>query len=116
MLGKIKEARELFHHVESPTGYAEALYEIFYQKIHEGEIQPYGKPKVLDFTIDPETTENNGDANAQPSGDGGSEQDDPGPNPGESRSGKTSRAKSKRPEASTGTLPVQQPDDISPTE
>lgn len=111
-----KEARELFHHVESPSGYAEALYEIFYQKIHEGEIQPYGKPKVLDFTIDPETKENNGDANEQSSGDGGSEQNDTGPNPGESKSGKTSRAKSKRSEAPIGTLPVQQPDELPPAE
>ncbi|MCK0552656.1 SppA protein [Pantoea ananatis] len=109
-----KEARELFHNVESPSGHTEALYEIFYQKIHEGEIQPYGKPKVSDFTIDPDIPETNGADHEQPPRDGSPEQNDSGSNPGESKPGKEGRAKSKRSEKTARTLPVQQPDDVQP--
>ncbi len=45
-----KEARELFNHVESPTGYASDLYDILGEMISSGDILINDKPVVKDFT------------------------------------------------------------------
>ncbi|EFE22803.1 hypothetical protein EDWATA_02175 [Edwardsiella tarda ATCC 23685] len=105
-----KEAKELFKCVESPSGFTEALYELFCGKIHDGDIAAYGKPRVVDITRDIDNTEEKTDAKESATGDGHAQQDVGRPDPGESRSGKTGRAKSKRDQAPVGTIPIQQPD------
>lgn len=110
-----KEARELFKEVESPSGAYEVLYEFFCEKIHAGEIRAHGKPNVVDFTSDPDEEEDegkSGEANEQSTGDEDSQQNVAGPNPGESRPGKTSRTKSQRNQKEVGAIPIQQPNEL----
>lgn len=109
-----KEARELFKSVESPAGVTETLYQFFCQKIHDGDIPTYGKPKVVDFSSNQSDKEEETDAEKPAAGNGDSQQDIGEPNPGKPRSGKKGGAKSQRDKAATGTLPLQQPDGQQP--
>ncbi|HDL7851564.1 TPA: SppA protein [Yersinia enterocolitica] len=111
-----KEARELFRDVESPSGQSELLYEFFCEKIHVGEIQSYGKPKVIDFTHILQNDEEVGDANEQPPGDGASQQDASGADTGRTKSSKTGTAKPKRDKGEAEAIPVQQPNDATKSE
>ncbi|KHS77821.1 SDH family Clp fold serine proteinase [Pectobacterium brasiliense] len=110
-----KEARELFKHVESPKGTTESLYEFFCKKIHDGDIPTFGKPKVVDFTPDPKNnSEEEEDVDDTSPRNGNTEQNAGKPDSGEPRPSKRSRAKPKRDQAPTGTLPVQQPNGERP--
>lgn len=109
-----KEARELFKCVESPSGMTEMLYEFFCKKIHDGDIPTFGKPKVVDFTPDPQNKEEDTNAEASAAGDGNTQQNVGKPDPGKSRSGKKGGAKPKRDQETVGTVPIQQPDGQQP--
>lgn len=109
-----KEAKELFKCVESPSGLTEALYALFCDKIHDGDIATYGKPTVVDFTHDPDNDEEDTDAKESATGDGDTQQNVGKPDPGKPRSGKKSGAKPKRDQAPVGAAPVQQPDGQQP--
>lgn len=109
-----KEAKELFKCVESPSGLTEMLYELFCDKIHDGDIATYGKPRVVDFTHDPDDKGEDTDAKESAAGNGNTQQDVGKPDPGKSRSGKRSRAKPKRDQTPVGAIPIQQPDGQQP--
>lgn len=110
-----KEARELFRNVEKPEGSTEQLYDFFCAKIHGGDIQIAGKPTVVDFTPTPNDSEDNKNADEQPSRDGDSQQNAAGTDTGEPKPSKAGSTKSKRDKAATGTLPVQQSGNESDT-
>ncbi|MCV3301720.1 Clp protease/crotonase-like domain-containing protein [Leclercia adecarboxylata] len=109
-----KEAKELFKCVESPSDLTEMLYELFCDKIHDGDIATYGKPKVIDFTHDTDDKEEDTDAKESAAGNGNTQQNVGKPDPGKPRSGKRSRAKPKRDQAPVGAISVQQPDGQQP--
>ena len=68
-----KEARELFNNVESPTGYAESLYEVLGYKISNGELSISDLPVVRDFTPTPDETK---DAEEEANGNNGTQEGD----------------------------------------
>ncbi len=44
------EAKNLFQNVTAPDGSEDTLYSFYCQKVHSGELQIHGKPKVSDIT------------------------------------------------------------------
>ncbi|EOT9331989.1 SppA protein, partial [Escherichia coli] len=96
-----------------PKGITEILYNLFCDKIHNGDIPTFGKPRVIDCTTYLQKEEK---ANAEESatGDGNSQQDVGKPDPRRSRSGKKSGTTPERDQEGIGAVSIQPPDEQQP--
>ncbi|MEQ1967651.1 SppA protein [Xenorhabdus nematophila] len=106
-----KEARELFNEVESPSGMSEGLYNLLYEKIHDGKIPVSGKPEIIDLSPkahDENLKEEEEDENAEQStsGDGDPQQSTPETNTRKPKLSKRNQQNNGGNEETTGSLPL----------